>query len=199
MKSFVITKEDDGMRLSRFVQKVAPALAQGAMHKAIRTKHIKLNRKRCDAADRLQEGDVLDIWLDDSIFVQAKQSRPDFLSAGKQLDVLYEDENIAVLYKPAGLNAHPVKGDYTDNLISRFLRYLYEKGEYEPEKGAFSPALCNRLDRNTEGLVIAGKNRTATEAVCALIREGSIQKQYRAVALGSGPKDGIYDAFLRKN
>jgi len=199
MKSFVITKEDDGMRLSRFVQKVAPALAQGAMHKAIRTKHIKLNRKRCDAADRLQEGDVLDIWLDDSIFVQAKQSRPDFLNAGKQLDVLYEDENIAVLYKPAGLNAHPVKGDYTDNLISRFLRYLYEKGEYEPEKGAFSPALCNRLDRNTEGLVVAGKSRTATEAVCALIREGKVYKQSRAVCLGSGPQDGIFDAYLHKN
>ncbi|MBR5501871.1 MAG: RluA family pseudouridine synthase [Oscillospiraceae bacterium] len=198
MKSFVITKEDDGMRLSRFVEKAAPALSKGALYKALRTKHIKLNRKRCDAADRLQEGDVVDIWLDDGVFAK-KESRPDFLSAGKQLDVLYEDENIAVLYKPVGLNAHPVKGDYTDNLISRFLRYLYEKGEYDPAQGMFTPALCNRLDRNTEGLVVAGKSRTATEAVCSLIRTGGLQKQYRAVCLGSGPKNGIFDAYLHKN
>ena len=199
MRSYTIESKDDGTRLSRYIEKVAPALSAGGMYKAIRTKHIKLNGKRCDASDKLNTGDILTIWLNDELIGTPKKSEPDFMKASPRIDILYEDENIALIYKPVGINSHPVKGDYSDNLIARFLRHLYEIGEYDPDSSVFTPALCNRLDRNTEGIVIAGKSRAATEAVNRTIREDRLIKEYRAVTTGKIPENGVYDAFLKKN
>ncbi len=196
MKEFTIDASSSGMRLSRFVEKKAPSLPLSAVYKAIRTKKIKLNRKRCHPEDRLAEGDIVQFWLDDSSFEDKRT--PDFMRASRHLDVLYEDGQLAILYKPSGISSHPYSGDYSDNLIARFLRYLYEKGEYSVS-ATFTPALCNRLDRNTSGLVIAGKTHEAVEAVNALIRDGSIRKTYLAVTVAKPPREGIYEAYLRKD
>ncbi len=195
MKSFVIGAADDGTRLSRFVEKAAPGLPSGGLYEAIRNRRIKVNGARCAASDRLKAGDTVELWLTDDCFAAEKKSRPDFLNASSDLDVLYEDENLAVLYKPVGVRSHPTKGDYSDNMAARFLRYLYEKGEYDPDTAAFAPALCNRLDRNTDGMVIAAKTREAASAVNNLIREGRITKHYRAVCVNKNFRDGIYIAY----
>ena len=197
MRTFTVTEKEDGMRLSRYVVKAAPGLPSSGLYKALRNRRIKLNGKRCGASDTLKTGDVIEMWLTDDVF-DAPSRRPDFMNASRDLTVLYEDENISVLYKPAGLNSHPVKGEYGDNLISRFLRYLYEKGEFSPDAEVFTPALCNRLDRNTEGLVIAAKTRDAANGVNRLIAEGKVTKTYIAVSVGEPPADGIYDAWHMK-
>ena len=195
MRSFVISAADGGIRLSRFVEKTAPGLPSGGLYKALRNKRIRVNGAKCAAADRLKEGDLVEMWLTDDCFENAKQSRPDFLNASAELDVLYEDENLAVLYKPAGVRSHPSYGDYSDNMAARFLRYLYEKGEYDPAGAAFTPALCNRLDRNTDGMVIAAKTREAASAVNRLIKEGNVTKHYRAVCVNKNFRDGVYVAY----
>jgi len=197
MREYVIDEKNSGMRLSRFVGKAAPSVPQSGIYKAFRTKRVKLNGKRCRPDDRLSEGDVVQLWFDDSAFV--KKSLPDFMRASSRIDVIYEDAHAAVLYKPAGLPSHPSKGEYADDLVARFLRHLYESGEYDPDAGAFTPAICNRLDRNTEGIVLAGKDHAAVSAINRLIKEGSVRKRYLAVTVRKPPEDGVYEAFLRKD
>ena len=166
MREYVIDSRNSGMRLSRFVEKTAPSLPRSGMYKAFRTRRIKLNGKRCHPEDRLAEGDTVQLWLDDASF--EGNSLPDFMKASSSLDVLYEDRNVAVLFKPRGLQSHPSQGDYSDNLVARFLRHLYENGEYDPSQGGSSPALCNRLDRNTEGIVLAGNGIETIPGITAV-------------------------------
>ena len=197
MREYVIDQRNSGMRLSRFVEKTAPSLPRSGMYKAFRTRRIKLNGKRCRPDDRLAEGDTVQLWIDESSFKGA--ALPDFMRASSQLDVIYEDNRVAVLFKPKGLQSHPSAGEYSDNLVARFLRHLYERGEYDPSSGGSSPALCNRLDRNTEGLVLAGKDHESVSELNKLIRNGLIRKSYLAVTVSRPPKDGIYEAYLLKD
>ena len=197
MREFTVSSKNEGVRLSRFIEKAAPSLPKSALYKAIRTKRIKLNGRRCKPDDRLHEGDVLQLWIDEQSF--ENRTLPDFMRASKTLQIIYEDADTALLYKPSGLNSHPSSGEYNDNLVARFLRYLYEKNEYDPSDDVFTPALCNRLDRNTSGIVIAGKNHEAVNAVNSLIRNGEIRKTYLAVTAFSPPADGVYTAYLKKD
>ncbi|MBR4282906.1 MAG: RluA family pseudouridine synthase, partial [Clostridia bacterium] len=147
MKSFEIAKNDAGQRLDKFVQKVAPKLPKSMMYKAIRTKDIKINGKRGEISTRLNVGDVVSLYIKDEFF-EEKEYVMDFMSAGKTLHILYEDENILLLDKKEGLLCHADKTEYCDTLINRVKRYLFEKGEYNPkDENTFIPALANRIDR----------------------------------------------------
>ena len=161
MKAFTIGKNDAGQRVNKFIEKAVPALPKSLMYKYIRTKHIKLNRKRCQPEDKLQEGDVLELWINDEFFGEGEQELL-FLNVPTKLNIVYEDENILLVDKKPGLVVHEDERGGADTLINRILHYLYEKGEYDPKKeNSFVPALCNRIDRNTGGIVIAAKNAEA--------------------------------------
>ena len=161
MKSFNITKNDANQRLDKFVQKAAPKLPNGLMYKYIRLKRIKVNGARAQISTRLNVGDVVDMYINDEFFA-AIEEKYDFLRAGKKLSIVYEDENILLCDKPEGLIVHPDESEYNDTLIGRIKRYLYEKGEYDPQnENSFTPALANRIDRNTGGIVITAKNAEA--------------------------------------
>ncbi len=198
MKSFTVAAADQGVRLNRYLARRVPALPLSLLYKYLRTKRIKRNGKRCDASDRLCAGDLLELYIPDEFFA-AGQKRPDFLRASRALELLYEDANLAVLWKPAGLLAHEDKTGPGDTLVNRFLRHLYEAGEYEPGVSAFTPALCNRIDRGTEGLVLAAKNAAAASALGALIRGRRVGKTYLCVTTAQPPPDGVYRAFLEKD
>ena len=149
MKSFIIAKNDANRRLDKFISKAAPMLPMNLMYKYIRLKRIKVNGKKGGAALILNEGDVVDMYINDEFF-ETRHDNYDFLKAGKSLDIIYEDENILLLNKKAGVLSHPDEGEYADTLITRVQRYLYEKGEYLPDnENSFTPALANRIDRNT--------------------------------------------------
>ena len=155
MREFVINQNDAGQRVDKFVTKAVPLLPQALLYKSIRTKRIKLNGKRCEISTRLCEGDRLSLYLNDEFFGGAPGA-PAFLSVPPTVDVLYEDENILLADKRPGLLVHEDEGGQTDTLINRILHYLYQKGEYDPAReNSFTPALCNRIDRNTGGIVIA--------------------------------------------
>lgn len=200
MKEFVIEKNDAGQRVDKFITKAVPLLPQSLLYKYIRTKRIKLNGKRTEISARLNEGDALQLYINDEFFAPAKDSY-DFLRAGKQLDILYEDENVLLLDKKAGLLSHPDEGEYNDTLITRVQRYLYEKGEYDPKaEASFAPALVNRIDRNTGGIVIAAKNAEALRVMNQIIRDNELQKYYLCIVKGCPkPKHAVLTAYHFKD
>lgn len=200
MKSFTVNKNDEGKRLDRFVTQSAPHLPKSLMYKDIRNKRIKVNGKKSDISYRLREGDVVDMFISDEMFLE-KEYKYDFLRAGKDLNILYEDENIILLLKPAGLLCHPEKGEYVDTLITRVKRYLYEKNEYNPdEENSFSPALANRIDRNTGGIVISCKTAESLRIMNEKIKSGEVHKSYILVTVGKPKSDeGVLESFMLKD
>ena len=158
MKSVIIQKNDAGQRLDKFLTKSYPNLPKALMYKYIRTKRIKVNGKRAEISTRLNVDDVLDMYINDEFFVK-KETVYDFMSASKKIDIIYEDENIILLNKKVGLLCHPDDREYIDTLIARVKRYLYENKKWHPDdEASFTPALVNRIDRNTNGIVICAKN-----------------------------------------
>lgn len=200
MKTFTVGKNDAGQRLDKFVTKTAPLLPQALLYKYIRLKRIKVDGKRAEISTRLTLGSVVDMYINDEFF-EKKTPKYDFLSASKTLDIVYEDENILLADKKQGLLVHPDENEYSDTLIARIQRYLYEKGEYDPEaENSFRPALANRIDRNTGGIVIAAKNAEALRILCDKIKTRELDKYYLAVVHGvPSKKEDILEGFLEKN
>lgn len=200
MKSFTVTKNDASKRLDKFITQNCPTLPSSLMFKYIRTKRIKVNGKRAEISTRLNIGDTVDAYINDEFFA-SKQPKYDFLSAPASLNVLYEDENILLADKNQGLLVHPDKNEYNDTLIARIQHYLYVKGEYNPEEeNSFRPALANRIDRNTGGIVIAAKNAEALKILCDKIKHREIEKKYLAVIHGvPKKKTALLEGFLEKN
>lgn len=174
--------------------------ADSLMYKYIRLKRIKLNGKRCEISTRLKEGDKVDMYINDEFFEQ-RFDRYDFMHASTNLTVIYEDENIMLLDKKVGLLSHPDEREYNDTLLTRIKRYLYEKGEYNPsDENSFSPALINRIDRNTGGIVMAAKNAEALRIMNQKLKDREIKKFYLCVVHGTlKEKEGILHGWLTKD
>ena len=188
MKKYIINSNDAGQRVDKFIQKAAPSLPQSMMYKGIRTKNIKLNRKRCEISTRLSEGDVLELYLPDEFF-GSDEKEYEFLKAPADITVVYEDENILLMDKKNGLVVHEDNDGSVDTLVNRMLHYLYAKGEYDPaDENSFTPALCNRLDRNTGGIVIAAKNAESLRILNQKIKDRELEKKYLCILVGVPPK-----------
>ena len=200
MKSFVINNNDSGQRLDKFLGKSLPLLPKSLLYKSIRTKNIKVNRKRCEISTKLNVGDVVDVYVKDEFLTPAPVSFP-FMSASKKIDILYEDENILLANKKEGLLVHEDKSEYNDTLILRIQRYLYEKGEYDPLKeNSFAPALANRIDRGTSGIVIAAKNAESLRILNQKIKDREITKLYLCLTHGTfKKKKDVICAYLEKD
>ncbi|MBQ7218140.1 MAG: RluA family pseudouridine synthase [Ruminococcus sp.] len=199
MRTLTVGKNDAGQRLDKFLSKRFKTMPKSLMYKYLRTKYIKLNGKKVQPEVFLNEGDVLTFYIRDEFFEEKK--RYDFLKAGKELSIIYEDDNILLLDKKVGVIAHQDSRYDSDTLNLRVMRYLYEKGEYDPEKeGSFAPALCNRIDRNTGGIVIAAKNAEALRVMNQKIRDREIEKYYLCAVKGVPKKDhDVLKGYLIKN
>ena len=200
LRKVIILKNDEGQRLDKFLTKAYPNLPQSVLYKCIRTKDVKLNGKRCQISDRLREGDVLSLYWQEEFF-QKEERQFDFLKAPLTLSVLYEDENILLLDKKPGLIVHPDENYHFDSLIARVQHYLYDKGEYRPEEeNAFAPALINRIDRNTGGIVMAAKNAEALRVMNQKVKDREMHKLYLCVVCGRlSEKEGTLTGYLEKN
>ncbi len=199
MREFKITKNDAGQRVDKFLTKAVKRLPSSLMYKYIRLKRIKLNGKRCEIKTRLTEGDVLSLYINDEFFDSQKET--DFLTAPASLDIIYEDENIIIVNKKTGLVVHEDNDNTGDTLINRIKRYLYDKGEYKSdEEMSFAPSLCNRIDRNTEGLVICAKNAESLRIMNQKIKDREIKKKYLCVCIGTFKnKSDEISAYLIKD
>ena len=163
MRAFTIDKNDAGQRLDRFLAKAIPLLPASLAQKYVRIKRIKVNGARAARDLRLSEGDLVECYINDEFFDAPDENNVYLTIASPKVNVVYEDENNVLLDKPAGLLCHPGDGGAGGvTLIDHLLAYLYQKREWRPrEENSFVPALCNRIDRNTSGLVIAAKNAEA--------------------------------------
>ncbi len=200
MKEFIINKNDAGQRLDKYITKSFPLLPQSLMYKYIRSKRIKINNKKSEISYRLKENDVITLYINDEFFEPVKP-KYDFLSAGKNIKIVYEDENIILVDKPAGLLSHPDEDNYNDTAITRVKRYLYEKGEYDPDNEmSFAPALVNRIDRHTCGIIIGAKNAESLRILNEKLKNRELHKLYLCVVIGKLKKaSGIIEGYLEKN
>ncbi len=201
MKEFTISKNDAGQRLDRWLGKTVPLLPAALAQKYIRLKRVKVNGKGAQRDYRLCAGDLLQLYINDEFFDTPTEGNA-FLSIFKPvLDIVYEDENIMVCNKRPGLLCHPDQGEYVNTLITHIQAYLYQKKEWSPRwENSFAPALCNRIDRNTGGLVIAAKTAPALRILNDKIRDREISKFYLAAVVGKmAPPSGELKGFLLKD
>ena len=198
--TITVTKNDAGQRLDKFLTKTYRNLPMSLLYKAVRKKDIRLNGKRCEASSRLNEGDQVYLFLPDDALEIAPPTY-EFMHASKALDIVYEDGHVLLLNKKAGLLVHPDDREFADTLIVRVQRYLYEKGEYNPaDEQSFAPALVNRIDRNTSGIVIAAKTAVALRVLNQKLKDREIEKFYLCIVHGSMPKaEDTLEAYLEKN
>lgn len=201
MKQVVVNKNASGQRIDRFLSKTYPALSQGFICKMIRKKEIKVNGKRTEANYKLIENDIISLYIKDELFEEKKPSDMDFLDVSPDISVIYEDENILLVDKEPGLVVHEDNDNSTDTLINRIKRYLYEKGEYNPEdEYCFAPSLCNRIDRNTGGIVIAAKNAESLRILNQKVKDRELTKLYLCEVFGTPKeKEALLTAYLYKN
>ena len=179
MRTLEIKKNDANQRLDKFLQKRFKTLPKSLMYKYIRKKCIKVNGKKCDIQTMLKEGDVLTFYIKDEFFEASEQKNYEFMKAPKTFDIVYEDENLILIDKKPGIIVHPDKNYHFDSLVARVQHYLYDKGEYNPdEEKAFAPALVNRIDRNTGGIVIAAKNAESLRILNAKMKTRELEKYY---------------------
>ena len=201
MKELIIGKNDAGQRLDRFVGKSVPLLPESLLQKYIRLKRIKLNGKGAKRDVRLSDGDCIQLYINDEFFEKPKEENS-YLKVGKpRVSIVYEDENILLADKKPGVLCHSAdQWDY-NTLIANIQAYLAQKGEWRPkEENSFAPALCNRIDRNTGGIVIAAKNAEALRIINEKIRDREIEKYYLCLVHGRpSPPSGRLENFLFKD
>ena len=209
MREFKINSNDAGQRLDKFVQKAVKGMPISLMYKAIRLKKIKVNRKRAEQKQILNEGDVVQMFLNEDLFSE-KITDNELLTIKTDLKIVYEDENLLICDKAPGVLVHSGDGDGQvsgdgdakdrNTLIYHIQAYLAQKGEYVPSsENSFAPALCNRIDRNTGGMVISAKNATALRDINERIKNNKIIKKYLCAVHGSLPKkaDTLCDFLIK--
>lgn len=201
MTEITVQKNDAGQRADRFLSKAYPNLKSSLICKLMRKKRIKLNGARVEPNAILKEGDVLRFYLNEELLAKEPIKRDsDFRLIAPDISVIYEDENILLIDKPVGLVVHEDNDNTADTLINRVLSYLYRNGEFDPEReNSFTPALVNRIDRNTSGIVIAAKNAEALRILNQKVRDRELRKLYLCAVRGMPePKTGTMTAYLKK-
>ena len=232
MKEFAISKNDAGQRLDRFISKAAPLLPSSLAQKYIRIKRIKVNGKGSKRDYKLAPDDVVQMYINDEFFEAPEEENAYLKISDPALDIIYEDDNILLINKPAGILCHsasdskansargsvptdlftfggeksvgtlPRAGAYTYNtIISRVQAYLYKSGEWRPrEENSFTPALCNRIDRNTSGIIIAAKNAESLRIINEKLKQREIERYYLAVVHGKPiPSSAKLESYIFKD
>ena len=201
LKEFVVGVNDAGQRLDRFLAKAVPLLPGSLAQKYIRLKRIKVGGANAKRDYILSTGDVVRMYINDEFFEAPDKDNAYLKISDPSLDIIYEDENVLLTNKSAGILCHSNNAYEYDTVISRIQAYLYRKGEWRPrEENAFRPALCNRIDRNTSGIVVAAKNAGTLRIINEKIRLREIDKYYLAAVHGApAPSSGTLDSFIFKD
>lgn len=201
MKEFHIQKNDTGQRYDRWLSKAVPLLPSPLAQKYFRLKRFKCNNKPAKPEYHLQAGDTLQLYINDEFFQRPNLENAYLQIHKPKITVVYEDEHLLFVDKPAGLVVHSDEGGETNNLLTHIQAYLYQKKEWKPqEEFSFAPALCNRIDRNTSGLVISAKTAVGLRAMNETIKERDLTKEYLAIIHGELPKNqGKLEHFLLRD
>lgn len=201
MKEYTISKNDSGQRVNKFLEKAVPLLPPGLMHKYFRLKRIKINGKRAEPAYRLLEGDLVQLYINDEFFETPSEEEAYKKIKNPRLSIVYEDEHILLADKAPGMVVHADEQGDADTLIAHIQAYLVQSGQWDPADAlSFTPALCNRIDRNTGGIVIAAKTAEALRVMNDKIKNHELQKRYLCVVHGTPkPPKGLIENYLRRD
>ncbi len=201
MQIITVKRNDAGQRLDKFLTKAVKGLPLSLMYKYIRTKKIKVNRARTQQNYMLCEGDEIQLFIREEFFASPESDNGALLRIQPKLDIVYEDENILLLNKRPGVLVHEDTAAAENTLIMHVKAYLAQKGEYDPEnEQSFAPALCNRIDRNTGGIVIAAKSAEALREMNERIRNDELRKCYLCAVHGVPTRrEATLVAYLKKN
>lgn len=196
MREILINKNDANQRLDKFLTKYMPDMPQSMLYKGLRKNCVRVNGKHVKRGDyKLCEGDTLSLYFRDEFFKKSEK----FVPAVSDFDIVYEDDNLILINKEAGIVVHADDKGTSDTLINRVKSYLYEKGEYDPKnEHSFAPSLANRLDRNTSGIIIAAKNAAALRAVNEKIKSREIKKIYLCVVEGHPKSRDTLTSYLTR-
>ncbi|MGN0777378.1 MAG: RluA family pseudouridine synthase [Candidatus Ventricola sp.] len=198
MKSIQVDRSWDGRRLTRFLQKAMPSASMGQIRRFLRLGRVKVDGRRANEETVLRENALVEMYVEDGFFAQAEKADPFYSKIRPRLTILYEDEHVMLLDKRAGLICHPDEGEKVHTLLTYAQAYLYQKGEWNPGTD-FAPALCNRIDRFTAGIVILAKTQEALRAMDEKIRTHEVQKYYLCIVHGRMKhRDGTLRHFLLK-
>lgn len=197
IKAFVVSKEYDGERILKYVKKICRTMPDSLIHKSIRKGRIKICGRRAKLESTVRCGNLVELFVNDEFFLPRE-------SAGRAYDVnfgvVYEDENILIADKPPGVIVHSDKNEQRDTLLNSVCSYIARKNARQAEADFFTPALCNRLDRNTRGLVIIAKNNLSLKIINAMLRSNGIRKFYFCLVHGVPEKSSdTLKAFLFRN
>lgn len=198
MQSLTVSKNEAGQRMDKLLSKYLNLAGKSFLYKMMRKKNITLNGKKCDGSEKLQEGDEIKLFLSDETIDKFSEVK---LPSVKQvsLKIIYEDENILLVNKPAGMLSQKAR-ETDESLVEYILDYLLKSGQITPEQlKSFRPSVCNRLDRNTSGLVVAGKSLAGLQTMSAVFKDRSIHKYYQCVVKGQVREKQVITGFLAKN
>lgn len=201
MRELVVKKNDANQRLDKFLLKKFKTMPKKMAYMYIRKKCVKVNGKKATPEVMLKENDLLTFYIKDEFFDNIQEENYEFLKAPKTLKIIYEDENIILLDKKPGVIVHQDKSYHFDCLLLRLQHYLYDNGEYNPkEENCFAPALVNRIDRNTGGIVIGAKNAESLRILNQKMKDRELHKFYLCLLINKPKKDNaILSDYLIKN
>ena len=199
MKQIKIEENEHDQRIDRFLKKYFSNATKSFIYKMLRKKRIKLNGKRANPEDIVYEGDEIQLYLSDETIEKFISSEKE-IKKSNNLDVIYEDKNIAIINKPKGILSHSSSDEDEINVADEFVSYLYDKEEYIPQVGStFAPSICNRLDRNTSGIIIGAKNYNTLKAINYSLKNRTISKYYKCIVKGKVKNDQKLEGFLVKD
>lgn len=213
MREITITDREEGQRLDRFLEKYMPEAPKSFFYKMLRKKNIVYNGKKATGSERIHTGDVLKLFLAEETIEKFRQSseKKNAIVPGKTsasvrhvihkdkhssvpLNIVYEDDHVLIVNKPAGLLSQ--KADKKDiSLVELIEEYLQNEGDAD----TFSPGICNRLDRNTTGLVTAGKTVRGLQEMNRLFQQRTIRKYYLCIVHGTLKQEQKLEGYLLKN
>ena len=203
MQEILITKNEEGYKLKKLCKNYLSEAPDSFIYKMLRKKNIKLNGKKADGSEILKKGDIVNFYLSDETIQSFQKSGVtnirEKVSSVQTEDIIYEDEDIIIVNKPSGILSQKSKADDI-SINEMILQYLLDNGKINNESlMTFKPSVCNRLDRNTSGLILAGKTPAGSKYLSQIIKNRSIRKYYQAVVKGQAKLKGIYKAHLKKD
>ena len=198
MRALVVTKHEAGQRLDKMLSKYLNLAGKSFLYKMMRKKNITLNGKKCDGSEKLAEGDEVKLFLAEETIEKFSEVKVQKVTK-KKLDILYEDEHILLINKPSGMLSQKAK-ETDESLVEYLIDYLLESGQITRETlRSFKPSICNRLDRNTSGLVVAGKSMAGLQGMASVFKDRSIHKYYQCLVQGKVSKSERIEGFLKKD
>lgn len=199
MRELTVNRNEAGQRLDKLLGKYLNLANKSFIYKMIRKKNITLNDRKCDGSEKLREGDVVKLWLAEETLEKFSRIRVQKVQTPKKLNIIYEDDHILLISKPTGMLSQKAKE--TDvSLVEIIIHYLLDSGQMRTEElRSFKPSVCNRLDRNTSGLVVAGKTLPGLQIMAEVFKDRSIHKYYQCVVKGKIREKQVITGFLTKN